>query len=202
MDYTFFQPEIIQSRIVRPLPFCYPGNMNTLPGLAYNQIHLLIAPRPLARPWMAAFTARMALLGPVWVLDGGNCFDFHTVTRLVRQRAAARDPILERIRVARAFTCHQMAALLEQMPATPFPTLVMDLLASFADEQIPFSERLRLLEGCLRHLQRLSRHTSLLVSVAPLPASQFDEMLSRLEAQAAHVWRIEAPGEPPRPRLW
>ena len=64
---------------------------------------------------MLTFAARLAVHAPLRVLDGGNQFNAREVARLLRsQNAPDVYAALERIRVARAFTCYQMLALLEQ----------------------------------------------------------------------------------------
>ncbi len=115
---------------------------------------------------------------------------------------------LERIRLARAFTCYQMLSLLSETPATlGQPTLVLDLLATFYDESVRADEALRLLESCLVDLRRLSVQAKVVVSVRPprpgrgftygfTPESARPELLETLISAADEVVTWESPGEP------
>jgi hypothetical protein len=148
------------------------------------------------------------------VLDGGNCFNAYVVAQILRPALLAQqarqqtqevEAALERIRVARAFTCYQMVTLLDETPTTPIATLVLDLLATFRDETVPLAERQRLLEYCLERLKCLAPAAPLIVSASPdggPPMSRWmrrpqpgsgDGLLARLEQAADQVWRFSAP---------
>jgi hypothetical protein len=144
---------------------------------------------------MLACIAALALKGSVIVLDGGMLFDAYRVVAAARGQSR----ILDRIRFARAFTCYQMVALLERTPAEEACTVVLDLLATFQDENVPAGERLRLLKLCLPHLTRLSRVSGALVSVG-LPERMPPEsrpLFHLLAAESAQVieWRRPALSE-------
>jgi hypothetical protein len=182
--------------------------MSELILLTPKRLHLVLSPRPLRRKLMNALAARLALAGPVLVLDGGNSFDAYGLSRLLRRQSAEWKLALERTRLARAFTCHQMSTLLEETTVsdspTPssHPTLVLELLDTFYDENIPLPERLRLLEGCLENLRRLAQTTSVAVSAAPLEQGQSAGLLEMLTAAAGQVWHFEMPQAAPPPRLF
>ena len=176
--------------------------MQTLPIPLPQAFHLLLAPRRLGRELMNTLAARLALVGPVRVLDGGNAVDPYAIARQVRRATPNVTTVLKQMHLARAFTCYQMAALLSQQEDTPVPLLALDLLATFYDENVPLDERLRLLAGCLEDLRRLSRQAPLVISATPAPANApGDELLARLEAASQHTWRLEAPGCRRQPRL-
>ena len=48
--------------------------------------------------------------------------------------------VMKRIFIRRAFTCFQMQALLDNTPSLPQPHIILDLLATFYDEQVPERE--------------------------------------------------------------
>jgi len=143
-----------------------------LPG---NRPLLLVILGPYAAAQaMLTMAAHLARSGPLQVLDGGNRFNAYIVARQLRRLStfgeASNSPdlhsCLDRIRVARAFTCYQMAALIDQAcpgeaRACPgSPTLVIDLLDTFYDESAPLAERRRLAEHCMQRLrQGPSRHS-------------------------------------------
>ena len=178
--------------------------METLPALASQvgifpmplprRLLLVIAPHA-ARPLMLELAARAALGSPLRVLDGGNQFNVYPVAQELRRHTADLRAALQRIHVARAFTCYQMAALLEQSSPQAQPTLVLDLLATFYDEDVRVEEASQLLKGCLVDLLRLAQAGPLLVSAKPPPEACTDRaararLLDQLRATAAQVWEV------------
>jgi hypothetical protein len=169
--------------------------------LLNHQLHLLAAPRPQLDRLVQASLARLALSGHVQVIDGGNHFDPYAIARLVRRQTGDLDAALGRIAVARAFTSYQVLAVLETRAASLdsasleghyHPLIVLDLLATFADENVRCTERSRLLDGCISQLQRLSVYAPVLVTLpayrsAALPA----DFPARLASAAHKVWRFE-----------
>jgi hypothetical protein len=141
--------------------------------------------------------ARLAQRGPLLILDGGNRCNAYTLARATGGRA----DLLQRISLARAFTCYQMAALLEEAPVGDCPLFLLDFLATFYDEAVSAPERRRLLDGCLAQLGRLSRTRGVAVS-ACLPAVPGSEDLGLLEAlrsAAGQVWQSDPPLPAPQP---
>ncbi|MHC1782780.1 MAG: hypothetical protein AB9891_08500 [Anaerolineaceae bacterium] len=160
-----------------------------------NQIFLLIAPHA-GKSMMLEMAARLAVAGALRVIDGGNQFNAYVVARSVRRRTARMEEALTNIRVARAFTCYQMLVMLADTPENNHPTLVLDLLSTFYDENVRLAESRRLLTAAIDHLRRLSEQAPLMVSVRPLPSVSDPERAELLEMlrQAAHqVWITEPP---------
>jgi hypothetical protein len=176
--------------------------------LTPGKLHLVIAPGSVNRQLANTFIARLGAAGVVRVLDGGNRFDAHGIARAVRRQTSDLYAALERIWIARAFTCYQMLALLAQIPTGPEPVLVLDLLSTFYDESVPEAERRRLLVEGLAHLQRLGRQAAVAVTATPLvqpgPAGRPlpVDFLARLEAAAEQVWRFETPAPQEQLRLF
>ena len=140
--------------------------MNPLPEIVKGHLYVLILPRSLRRPMLNELTVRLALRGEVQVLVAGNRFDAHGIARLLRRQTTAVLPALQRIHLARAFTCYQVASLLGEVASAQLPTLVTDLLDPFTDENVSLAERRTLLTHCLQDLHRLSRQTEVLISIA------------------------------------
>jgi hypothetical protein len=142
---------------------------------------------------MTALTVRLALVGMVRLVDAGNSFDGYGLARLLRQQTMDWRAALERVIVARAFTCYQVETLLTEAVADFSPVLVLDLLDTFYDENVKLPERLRLLQVSLTHLRRLCQMASVAVS-ACLPArDQPGELLEMLADAAGQVWSFEEP---------
>jgi hypothetical protein len=182
--------------------------MNAITGnLQRGDIYLVVAPHALSRKVMNELAARLALAGSVRVLDGANLFDAYTIARQVRRRTPHLETVLQDLRVARAFTCYQMVALLAAQEALPIPLLAFGLLTTFRDENVRLAERRQALERCLGDLQRLAPHAPVVVNACTENASALtgagpDEMLNRLVQAASQVWRFETPQTRAQARLF
>jgi hypothetical protein len=175
-------------------------NTNLLPSPVFGRILLLVAPDSLAGD-LFDMVARLALQGPLCVLDGGNTFQGYHLARALRQQTNNIAAPLQRLMLSRAFTCYQMAALLESLLGgsdwTPQPTLVLDFLGAFYDQDIRVSERRRLLYGCIRALQGLALRAPLAVwvrqkSSVPAEALNFLEMVQNASGQVWYPPRLPA----------
>ena len=160
-------------------------------------LQLLVAPPSFQREASLQFIAELAQSGPVQVLDGGNRFDVLSLNRELRRRDLPLYTALERVQVARAFTCYQMTTLLEGRPQEGIPTLVLNLLATFQDENASLVERLRLLDICLHSLRRWARHTAVLTVLHPQPSEE--PFLVHVREAADQVWVFEP--HPPTTQL-
>lgn len=165
--------------------------MQQMPDTNGRKIALLIGERA-EREKMLDFTALLALRGPVCVLDAGNRFDPYRVTRAIRRQTAELDQVLNRIYIARAFTCYQVVTLLQKTPATPMPHLIFDLLATFSDQAVSYAESTRLLHVAIDELQRLRRQAPVIVSAKPLPAEGRTRLLHLLQSTADLVLLTDA----------
>jgi len=149
------------------------------PQIEAGTLSLLVGPKA-ERDSMLELTARLAALGPVRVLDGGNSFNALRVARLLRRQTAKLNEALNRITVARAFTCYQVVTLFESTPSAPSPQLVLDLLATFYDENVTLRESRRLLGRVLFHIKRLQDIAPVVVSVRPPPQPERAGLLDLL----------------------
>lgn len=164
------------------------------PGL----VALLASPR--SDELLLTLAAHLAWRGAVRVLDGGNRFNAYRLARaLARLQRADPQPALERVTIARAFTCYQMAALLNETPGGCQPVLVADLLDTFYDQSAFLVERRRLLQGCLDDLTRLSREAVVVVHLRPPRRPQVDAagLLERVQAAADQILFQEELTPPP-----
>jgi hypothetical protein len=108
--------------------------------------------RALARPLLAGEAAA--------VLDGGHLFDPYAVSREERALGGSGTAALSRVRISRAFTCHQMEALLSRRLAPALErngarlAVVFGLADLFADPDVPYAEACRLFRRCVLALRR------------------------------------------------
>ncbi len=165
--------------------------MNIPPLLKPNKMIVICTPSA-GREQIAALTAELALCGAVTVLDGGNRFPAYQTVRMLRRRTANILPTANRIFLRRAFTCYQMLYLLESTPALPQPYLILDLLATFHDENVPTAEVSRLLDRSLAQLDRLRLEAPVIVSLTPSPEErQF--LFERVCSRGDQLLEIEIP---------
>jgi len=179
--------------------------MDLLPDLSTGRLAVLVAPRAGGEALMnlaARLVHRSRRSGArdaaLQVLDAGNRFEAYRLARALRRLMhESLDAALERVRMARAFTCYQVLTLLDETPGDPAPTLVIDLLDTFYDESVPQGERGRLLQGCLINLRRLSHFAPVLVSVCPLPPGLAEDPTGFFEQVLAAADRVWLPAPPP-----
>ena len=97
----------------------------------------------------------------VVVLDGANRFDPYTVSSLARRAWIPPERLLKSIRIARAFTCYQMATLMgEQLTsllrregAAELWVILLGPLTTFLDEDVSEREVRPLFERSLRKIE-------------------------------------------------
>jgi hypothetical protein len=171
----------------------YRRDMDNTLQLSPRQLHLVLAPHRAQRQMMTVLTARLALTGQVRLVDAGNCFDGYGLARQLRQQTSYWQKALERVSVARAFTCYQVETLLTESVTDFAPVLVLNLLDTFYDENVKLQERLRLLKVSLAELRRLCRAASVAVSASLPSRDQPGELLAILESAAGQVWSFEEP---------
>ena len=165
--------------------------MNRLPEPVTGQIGLLVGPLA-EREAMLKIAAILALRGPVHVLDGGNGFDAFKVARHIRRQTPRLTETLNRILVARAFTCYQVITLFEQTPATRTPQLVLDMLSTFSDESVSVAEGIRLLKLAVGHLRRLRHLGPVMVGIKPPPQPERRAFVEVVRQAADQVYISES----------
>jgi hypothetical protein len=166
-----------------------------------NQFQLVVAPKA-AWQDMLSLAAKLALQGPLRIFDGGNRTNVYFIAKHIRRCSPRVDECLEHIRLARAFTCYQMLHLLSNAPADQQPLLVLDLLASFYDENVSQQEAQRLLNRVLREIERFRGKAPLVISVrSTAPDLERNVLLEQLAAKADHVITLKLAelSQPPAP---
>ncbi|GAP14328.1 hypothetical protein LARV_02095 [Longilinea arvoryzae] len=172
-----------------------------------NQLYVVVGGRA-ATQRLLDLAARLALRGPLLLLDCGNSANPLPLVRELRRLTI--DPVraLGNIQLARAFTCYQVKALLEQVAFFPAqqPLLIFDLLATFYDESVSDAEGRRLLEQSLHCIRHVRRSAPVLISVRQPPADfpEREAFVDLLCGFADQCW-LEERVEPPPPAqmsLW
>ncbi len=126
---------------------------------------------------------------PVWILDAGNCFNPYQIVRQIRAQTPHVKAVLERIQVARAFTCFQVISLLEQTQITQGSIFILRLLTTFVDEMIMMKDRLRLLKQVNSQIERLCQSVPLTITLdmARFESDPIMDWSSRLQARADKI---------------
>ena len=201
----------------------------SLPAVRRGQVLLLVAPRAFLCQALPPWIARLALNGPLRVLDGGGRFNPYSLGRPLRRLTPQVAEVMKRIHIQRAFTCYQMAALLDELCVdddnAPFhsapwkaqgrcslrddipvggtfgaaPVLALDLLNTFHDQDVPAHERRRLLAGGLARLNSLSKIVPVAIS-ASLPEPSGQE--DALTENGGMVWLAALEAGLENPHTW
>ncbi|MBN1264701.1 MAG: hypothetical protein JXA25_04360 [Anaerolineales bacterium] len=183
----------------------FPNDPLTLDGLMQPRLALFWGSHTPTRTLLTALTALASRGAGVRVFDGGNRFDGYFVARLARRLSSRPEQILKRIRISRAFTCFQLAELIENSPAAADPVFVLDLLSTFYDESVPLADSERLLGSTIAHLRRLAASGPVVVGAREPRTLVKDRwtLLEQLQAGADSAWLLRAPVETAlQPRLF
>ncbi|MEJ2487079.1 MAG: hypothetical protein P8Y68_15235, partial [Anaerolineales bacterium] len=136
-------------------------SLSIRPGLFY-----LLETREKKQTDMLLLAASLALREGAIILDGGNHFNAYTVVNLIRNITADLS-VLNRLQIARAFNCHQIVTLSQQIPLDGRPCLLIDILELFQDDNVPYTHRIYLIKKLLYQLNQVHRQTPVVVSLTP-----------------------------------
>ena len=185
---------MLQNPIALDLPISAedPGFLETLlqPRLA-----LLWGADPPTQALLVNLTLLAANGHTIRIFDGGNRFDGYFVARLARRLSSNPRELLERIHLSRAFTCFQLAQLIENAPGSAEPLFVLDLLTTFYDESVPLRDSERLLGTTITHLKRLASMGPVIVG-AREPRVLVKErwtLLDLIQIASDVAWLLRAP---------
>ncbi len=141
---------------------------------------------------MLQLVSALALRQSVTVLDCGNRSNMYSVARLIRPYTADPVSVMRNIRLSRAFTCYQVLAMIQATARHPMsgPLVLLDLLATFLDEDVKLKDSQRLLAHSLNLLTQLSHQVPVVISTRPIPsiAENRDILLEDLKACADVCW--------------
>jgi len=199
--HPFFIQNIPRRGIFVFKPGRYAGAMELLPSLKTGSLIVVLVSRSRNSDLIPDLIAELALRGPVTVLDDGNCFPAYRIAQLIRRKSLDVDAISSRIIVRRAFTCYQVVNLLESTPATNQPCIILNLLATFQDEQVKPKETDRLLTICLTHIERLRLFSPVAVTLEPVILAEKEFLLKRICERADEVFTLHTEKVPQEKQL-
>ena len=148
------------------------SNSYTLPQSGHSV--LIIGGRRLITHLLTQ-AARMALIRPISILDGGNHSNPYLLAAEIRRQGADPNIYLKNISITRAFSSVQFLSMAQKAArsmaqAGDCITIVLDALLTFYDESLPRRESERLLNLSIQSLRIISRHVPLIIQVVPLTA--------------------------------
>jgi hypothetical protein len=133
------------------------------------------------------------------VIDGCNGFDVHTITKFARERRLDPDILLKRIFISRGFTCYQIeAAITNRLPVflnanNSRTGMVLGLLDTFYDEQVPSREVQQILTRVLLTLQEIKKSGVSILLVCyewNVMTAERNNLFGRLKESADNVYRL------------
>jgi hypothetical protein len=145
----------------------------------------------------------------VIVLDGANRFDPYAVSSFARKESISPESLLKRIRIARAFTCYQMATLMGEKLKSAVAqaqkpwVILLGPITTFLDEDVPEREVRPLFERSLKKVEILAEEgVPFFLFQAMLPFRSKRAYLMKRLFQFAHlVLRINVDDEGPKVTL-
>ncbi len=171
--------------------------------LLANRVVAISAPDSQSHPLVIQSLATQAARGRrLGVLVGHNRLDVYGLARLIRAHWLVPEPVLARIELARAFTCHQLhrriLTLTTEQARRWSALYVLGLPDTFYDEDVPYPEVTRLLQESLKHLQHLAASglPILITASAPRQAGR-ERLLNLIAARVDQYWEWDLR----RPRL-
>ena len=178
-------------------------NSLALPTFVSGKLYLVSAPRSTGRALINEFIAHLALVSPVTVLDGGgSSIDPLYIARLLRRQVPAYLPLLERVQIARAFTCHELVTLLESEASGQAPVVILDFLSLLDDENLSTIERQTVFLRLVRRLVVLDQNQPVLLWARPPVLPHTQELARQLVKLADEVFSFQAPTQLEQARLF
>lgn len=145
---------------------------------------------------------------PLLIVDGANAFDPFLVSDIARKSGLPPQALLDRIRISRVFTCHQLEALLRgrlQAAVRRFNASAVyfsGILDPLLDEDVPPREAARIFRLIPPVLRRLAAAGIVTVCGCPPPVTMpgREELFPHLCEVARWVFEVtHAAGHPERP---
>jgi hypothetical protein len=132
-------------------------------GFQPGRVALVESTSPYLSHLTTALCAAAALDGEVVFVDGGNSIRPYAIARLCKARRIDARAVLSRIHVARAFTAHQLATLVDErldaeVRRTGARTVVVScLFEMFFNGEVPWGESFQLVRRCLQEVKAVAR---------------------------------------------
>ncbi|HSL29226.1 MAG TPA: hypothetical protein VK900_08520 [Anaerolineales bacterium] len=138
---------------------------------------VLILTADSARQSKTSFIAGLILKGPLFVISGDEWLPAYELPRIIRRQTTAVKEIMNQLYTVRASSCYRLFDSLASLPSKGEPVLVMELLHTFYDTDIPLRTRLFRLRECCRELARLAIHRPVIVMTRAGEGEDYEKFL-------------------------
>ena len=146
------------------------ARLDTGLNLFITPAHQNVAASQLALPFCAPFLVRGETVAAA---DGANCFNLYRLTEWAKRQRLSSPALLNRLRIARAFTCFQLATILDHMGSEmerhhAARLVITGLPDCLYDEELSGPEAQSTFARCRGSLARLAAQSTVL-AFADLP---------------------------------
>ena len=181
--------------------------MTNLPQLATDISRkrglILILTQDSAHQSKTELIAYLILKGPLFVISGDEWLPSFALPRAIREQTTEVKAVMSRLHTARASTCYRLYDSLANTSPEGDPILVLELLSTFYDEDIPLRTRLYKLRESCRELKRLAFRRPVIVMTRQMGSEDYEKFLPMLSSIADHTLTLETETDPiSQPRLF
>jgi hypothetical protein len=151
----------------------------------------LILTKDKARQSKTELIARLILSGPLFVLSGDEWLPSFDLPRIIRERTTEIKSVMSRLCTARTSTCHRLFDSLANIPSKGEPILVLDLLHTFYDTDVPLRVRLFRLRDCCRELKRLAFYRPVIVMTQEMAGEEYEKFIPALRSVSDKTFTLD-----------
>lgn len=151
----------------------------------------LILTQNSARTSKTDLIAHLILKGPLFVISGDEWLPAFALPRIIRSHTTHVKRIMDHLYTVRASTCYRLLDSLLSTAPNGEPILVLELLNTFYDDDIPLRTRLLKLRDCCRELKRLSYHRPVIVMMRELKDENYENFLPALSSVTDRTVTLE-----------
>ncbi len=171
-------------------------------ALAEVRHHLLLAViSKETRGQIAELIATMAMREPLSIVAGSEWLPMYEVARHLSYQTNEFKAVMDRVHLARAFTCYQLLDILNNTPPIPEPLLMINFLHPFYEVDVPPEVRARVLDTCVRRLDNLSYTRPIGVIVQHMEGDGYETYLPVISAIADRILPLTNLEEEPASQL-
>ena len=135
--------------------------------------------------------AALGLRGSLYTIAGSDWVPSYGLARSLRLKTVEVKRVLDRTRLARAFTCYQMLDLLASTRPDGNPVLVLNFLHTFYSPDIPLHVRMRVLKQCCQHLERLSYYEPVAVLIEQTTEDDYQRFHQVVSPIADEIFQMD-----------
>ena len=178
---------------------CYSGGMDDIIKLSVHSTEkrglVLLLTQDKARKSKIDLIANLILSGPLFVVSGDEWMPSFLLSHIIREQTTEVKAILDRLYSVRASTCYRLFDSLANIPSNGEPILVMDVLHTFYDDDIPLRTRLFRLRECCRELKRLTLYRPVIVLTQEREGEDYEKFIPALYSIADTVFTLAPEAE-------